>query len=180
MGSLFEVHWGEVFRFGVSPLEIVVRGTLMYLILFALLRIILKREAGTVGLTDLLVVVLIADAAQNGMAGEYNSLSDGIVLVGTIIFWSYALDWLAFHFPAVERIIKPEPLPLIRDGRLLHENMRQELITEAELRSQLREQGHEDPDQIKVANMESDGRISAIAKENDQSDGQSAPERRGV
>ena len=179
MATLFDVQWGDIFRFGVSPIEIVVRGSLMYLVLFALLRTILKREAGTVGLTDLLVVVLIADAAQNGMAGQYNSLTDGVVLVATIVFWSYALDWLGFHFPAFQRLIKPEPLPLIRDGRLLHENMKKELITEGELLGQLREQGHEDPAAIKVANMESDGRISAIAKDNGQGGG-GAPERRGV
>lgn len=43
--------------------------------------------------TDLLVVVLIADAAHNAMAGDYRSLLDGILLVSTIVFWSYALGW---------------------------------------------------------------------------------------
>jgi uncharacterized membrane protein YcaP (DUF421 family) len=50
------------------------------------------------GITDLLVIVLIADAAQNGMAGEYRSLTDGLLLVATIVAWSYALNWLAFRF----------------------------------------------------------------------------------
>jgi len=50
------------------PLELVLRGSLIYLALFALLRIVLKREAEAMGITDLLVVVLIADAAQSAMA----------------------------------------------------------------------------------------------------------------
>jgi hypothetical protein len=58
----------------------------------------LKREAGGVGITDMLVIVLLADAAQNAMAGEYKSISDGLVLVSTIIFWSYALDWLGYRY----------------------------------------------------------------------------------
>ena len=60
--------------------------------MFALLRFVLKREAGTLAITDLLVVVLIADAAQNAMADDYRSVPDGLLLVATIVFWSYALD----------------------------------------------------------------------------------------
>jgi uncharacterized membrane protein YcaP (DUF421 family) len=58
-----------------------------------LLRIVLKRQTGTLGMTDLLLItLLIADASQNAMAGEYRSLPDGIVLVATIIFWNYFFE----------------------------------------------------------------------------------------
>ena len=66
----------------------------MYLALFIMLRIVLKRQAGTLGMTDLLLITLLADASQNAMAGEYNSLPDGVVLVATIILWNYIFDWL--------------------------------------------------------------------------------------
>ncbi|HZR83878.1 MAG TPA: hypothetical protein VFD92_22475 [Candidatus Binatia bacterium] len=69
--------WSALFGLEKSPLEIVVRGSLTYLGLFAILRVVLRRHSGAVGFADLLVVVLIADAAQNAMAGEYRSISDG-------------------------------------------------------------------------------------------------------
>jgi uncharacterized membrane protein YcaP (DUF421 family) len=47
---------------------------------------VLRREPGTVGIADLLMVVLIADASQNAMAGEYHSILDGLILVLTIVF----------------------------------------------------------------------------------------------
>src|SRR5207247_1205890 len=88
-GAMFAgVDWAQVFLPDTSLVEIFVRGTITYFALFALLRY-LRREAGTVGLSDLLVLVLIADAAQNAMAANYNSLTDGIFLVFTIIAWSY-------------------------------------------------------------------------------------------
>lgn len=63
MKELVTVDWEGVFSPEI-PLELVLRGSLIYLALFALLRFVLKREAGAVGITDLLVVVLlIADAA---------------------------------------------------------------------------------------------------------------------
>nr|MBP7571903.1 DUF421 domain-containing protein [Acidobacteriota bacterium] len=73
------VDWGRVFAFDTPWLEIVVRGTAIYLGLFLLLRLVLKRQAGTVGITDLLVIVLIADAAQNAMADDYRSVPDGLL-----------------------------------------------------------------------------------------------------
>jgi uncharacterized membrane protein YcaP (DUF421 family) len=119
----------------------IVRGTIMYLALFVLLRVMLKRQSSGVGVTDLLVVVFIADAAQNGMAKEYRSVTEGIVLVATIIGWDYVLDWLGHRFPAFQRLVRPAPLTLVRHGRLLRDNMRRELVTKEELMSQLREQG---------------------------------------
>ena len=159
------IDWHSLFFPDTAVLEILLRGSLMYLVLFTLLRIVLKRQTGALGTTDLLLITLLADASQNAMAGEYNSVPDGIVLVGTIIFWNYALDWLSFKAPWFERLIESPPLPLVKQGQLLRRNMRSELITEAELRGQLREQGVEDIAKVKAAYIESDGRISVIEYE---------------
>jgi uncharacterized membrane protein YcaP (DUF421 family) len=137
----------------------------MYIALFVLLRVVLKRQAGSLGITDLLLITLIADASQNAMAGEYRSIPAGIVLVSTIIFWSYAFDWLSFKYPWFNRLTEPPPLPLIKDGKLLRRNMRQELITEEELMSQLREQGLDQVEKVKEAYMEPDGHISVVQYE---------------
>jgi uncharacterized membrane protein YcaP (DUF421 family) len=156
------MDWKSLFSFDVPVLEIILRGSVMYISLFILLRIVLKRQAGSLGITDLLLITLIADASQNAMAGQYMSLPAGIVLVSTIIFWSYTFDWLSYKFPWFNRLTEPPPLPLIKDGKMLRKNMRRELITEDELMSQLREQGLDDVGKVKKAFMESDGHISVV------------------
>jgi uncharacterized membrane protein YcaP (DUF421 family) len=165
MNELFGVDWGELFLPSTPILEIVIRGSSAYLALFFILRFFLKRQAGTVGITDLLVVVLLADAVQNAMADDYTSITDGIILVLVIVFWSYALDYLGFRFPKFERFIHPPSLPLIKDGRMLQRNMKRELITESELRTALRKHGVDDLEQVKIAHMEGDGQISVVTKE---------------
>jgi hypothetical protein len=102
MKDLLRIDWNSVFVPTVSLAEIVLRGTLVYLLLFLLMRL-LRREAGTLGISDLLVVVLIADTAQNAMSSDYKSVTEGAVLVGTIIAWDYSLDWLGYKFPALGR-----------------------------------------------------------------------------
>jgi uncharacterized membrane protein YcaP (DUF421 family) len=174
MEHLIGLDWSQTFLPDTSLLEIFLRGTVVYLALFVMLRVVLKRESGGVGVTDLLVIVLIADAAQNAMAGSYNSIPDGLLLVATIIFWSYALDWLGYHVPRFERFLHPQPLPLIKDGRVLRARLREELITEEELASQLRLQGVEDPSDVKAAHLEPDGRVSVIERDGKT---QGAPEK---
>ena len=120
----------------------------MYLFILFVLRL-LRREAGSLSISDLLVVVLIADAAQNAMASEYKSIPEGLVLVTTIAFWDYFLEWLSYRVPTINRLIRPAPLLLIKDGRLQRHQMKQEMITEEELMGQLREQGLEAVDQVK-------------------------------
>jgi len=162
------IDWNSIFVPDTPFLEIIVRGSVMYLALTILLRIVLKRQTGTLGMTDLLLITLLADASQNAMAGEYRSLPDGIVLVATIIFWNYFFDWLTVKSEWFERLIEPPPLPLVKRGKLLRRNLRRELITEAELLGKLREQGVEDLSKVKLANIESDGQISLIQYEEKQ------------
>lgn len=158
------MDWSSVFGLDTPLLEIFVRGSVMYLALFALLRVVMKREEGSVGLSDILVVVLLADAAQNGMSGDYKSVPEGILLVATIIGWSYVLTWAAYHFPRVRRFVQPPALPLIQDGKLLRRNLRHELLTEEELMGKLRGQGVDDIAQVKRAYMETDGTISVVRR----------------
>jgi uncharacterized membrane protein YcaP (DUF421 family) len=162
MDRFFDINWEAIFVPQVPLLETFLRGTLVYLSLFILLRLVLKRQSGAIGITDLLVLVLIADAAQNAIAGDYRSIPDGLLLVSTIIFWAYTLDWLGYHFPQIQSLVHPPPLLLVKDGKMLRRNVRQELITEDELLSKLREQGIEDISEVKKAYMEGDGRISVI------------------
>jgi uncharacterized membrane protein YcaP (DUF421 family) len=106
-GFLGVKDWGSIIDPNTPVVEIFLRGSIIYLTLFVVLRVVIKREAGGLGITDLLVIVLIADATQNGMAGNYNSVTDGLLLAATIISWSYVMDWASFRFPAVRRLIEP-------------------------------------------------------------------------
>lgn len=160
----FAVDWLDVLFTNTPIIELVVRISIIYLFLYFLLRFVLKREAGALGLTDVLVIVLIADAVQNGMAGGYSTVLGGLVAGVTIVSWDYALSWLSFQSPRLRRLIKPGPLIIIRNGRVIERNLRSELITEDELLGELRLQGVECIEDVWEAYLEENGRISVIEK----------------
>ena len=164
MNKFFQIDWQSLFVPTASILEVFIRGSLMYLVMFALLRIF-RRQAGSVGIADLLVIVVIADAAQNGMAGEAKTITESILLILTIIVWDYFLDFLGTKSRFVARILEPEELLLIADGKLLRRNMRKEMITYDELMSQLRQQGVENVSEVKKCYLEGDGQFSVITKQ---------------
>jgi uncharacterized membrane protein YcaP (DUF421 family) len=155
----------------VSLVETVVRGIVTYLSIFVLLRLILRGRTSAVSVSDLLVLVLISDAAQNAMAANYLSITNGIVLVATIVLTSFAMDWLAYRFTAIRRFVHPEHKPLVVDGRVLRKTLAEELMTEEELMTQLRLNGVEELEGVKAVYLEGNGEISVITRTSGETKG---------
>lgn len=163
--KIWKIDWHAVMVPEHSLFEMVLRGTVMYLLVFVLVRIMSKRQLGAIGPSDVLVIVLLAEVAGNGFTADYRSVSEGAVLVMTLLGWAYALNWLGNRFPFLERLIREPKLKLIENGRMLRRNMQAELVTTEELLAQLREKGLEDCEGVAAAYMEADGQISVIKKE---------------
>jgi uncharacterized membrane protein YcaP (DUF421 family) len=96
------------------------------------------------------------------MGKDYSSVSEGIVLVLTIVGWQYVLDWAAWRYPPLRSWLNAPSLKLIEDGRLIEQNMRKELLTREELASQLRQHGVESFSEVRAARLEGDGRLSVF------------------
>ena len=154
----------SLFQFQMHPLELVIRGTFVCWFLFLAFRFVLRREAGGIGIPDILLIVLVADASQNAMAAEYRSVPEGLVLVSTLLAWNFILDWASYHWDAMRRFVEPPPLLLVRHGRVLHRNLRREFLTLDDLQAQLRMAGVSDISAVRSAFMESDGKFSVILK----------------
>ena len=172
MDMLFNVDWRLLFVPDTPILEIILRGTLIYVVIFFLVRFIPNRQVGGVGMNDLLLVVLIASGATNALAGDYKSITNGVVLIATIIFWSYTFNWIGHRFPRINWLFQPTAKQIVKDGEILHDNMRRELISEEELIGQLRQKGVSGVADVKEAYVENDGQISVL-KRDSQSNGAS-------
>jgi uncharacterized membrane protein YcaP (DUF421 family) len=166
---MFELDWQQVFGFEKSILELFIRGTVMYWFLFLMFRFVMRRDVGAIGIADVLLIVIIADASQNAMSDNYESVTEGIVVVATLVFWNVLTNWLNFKLPRFQKFAEPSPLLLIRDGQVLEGNMRREMLTREELMSKLRQHGIDGPEEVRWAYMESDGQVSVGRRDNAQS-----------
>jgi uncharacterized membrane protein YcaP (DUF421 family) len=169
---MLDIKWSDMFTFSMSPVELFIRGTCTYFFLFCLFRFVVRRDVGAIGVSDLLVLVIIADASQNAMAGEYTSIVDGFVLIGTIIGWSYTLNLLSYHYPVFRRFVLPHPLCIVKDGVAQERHLKREMITDEELAEMLREHEIEDIAEVKRAYLEPDGQVTVIRKRGGGKDSQ--------
>jgi uncharacterized membrane protein YcaP (DUF421 family) len=164
MEWLFDIEFSELFVPTHSIAEAIVRGSLMYLALVFALRFFMRRRTGSLSIADLLVIVVIADAAQNAFSKDYRSVTEGIVLVLTIVFWDRVLDRLSLNYPSIRRLLHSPPLLIVRNGRKIRKHMEEESITDDELMSHLREAGIEDLGEVERAYLEDNGKISIIRR----------------
>ena len=155
------IDWNEIFVPSGSLLEIAIRGTLIYLALFIAMRVLPRRTIGAMASSDILVIVLIADAVQNGMSDGYRSVTEGLMLAAVIFGWTVLIDWLDQKFPHWHLASAPA-MPVIVNGRFLRKNMARERITEDEVMSQLRMHGQDSVDRVAKACVEGDGHVSVI------------------
>lgn len=143
--------------------ELIIRGTILYLGILVLMRILPRRTGGELEMMDLIFVVLIAEAATHSLA-VYTSITEGFVMMLTIIGCNYLVNILSYHVPFIEKLVSAPPLLIIRNGKLLRRNMRREYITEEELMDHLRKKGIDRVEDIKSAYIEGDGQISILSK----------------
>lgn len=161
----------------VSPWELIARGSIMYVGLVLTVRFLLRRDVASASMADVLFIVLIADAAQNAMSGEYRSISDGAVLIATLVGWNLLLDWVSYRSPALRRLVEAPPLPLIEDGKWVRKNLRQEWISPDEVLSKLRESGIEDIAEVRRAYLEPSGELGIIRRRGSEAPGRSGRRR---
>jgi uncharacterized membrane protein YcaP (DUF421 family) len=165
MDWLWTVDWAGLFEPKHALLELFLRGTVLYLAIFVMLRLVVRRQVGGIGMTDVLVIVLIAEVVGNGISDNFQSIGESVVLAATVLLWSTLIEWLQSRYPAFERLVRDPKLKLIENGRMLRRNMREEFVSVEELMAQLREQGLKDCRDVKAAYMEADGSVSIIRRD---------------
>jgi uncharacterized membrane protein YcaP (DUF421 family) len=159
--TFLPADWRRVFAPETPLLELVARGSLLYLGILVVIRLMPRRSGGELSRMDLAFALLVTEAASNAL-GNYTSYADALVLIAVIMAWNIGLNSLSYRVKFIERLIAAPPLYLVRNGQLQRGNMRREFLTKEELLSHLREQGIDDVHDVKTAYLEGDGRITAI------------------
>jgi len=145
-------------------LNIVLRSLCVYLFMVAGIRIFGKNQLSQLNAGDVVLLLLISNAVQNAMVGENTSLEGGLIAASVLFLANFLLKKLMFNNPKVKSFLESDPVILIRDGKLLRENLVKAEITVDELEESIREHGVETVEEVKLSVMEVDGNISVISE----------------
>src|SRR5690349_22469804 len=119
---------GEVWGLSAPWWVFVLRAVLVYALVMVLIRVSGKRAVGQFTPFDLVLLVLIGNAVQNGLNGGDNSLSGALILAACLIALNYAVAFVTSRSQRVERIVEGVPKVLARDGTVFHDVLRSELV----------------------------------------------------
>lgn len=145
-------------------MDIVIRATVMFALLFGLLRLMGKRELGQMTPFELVMLVVLGDLIQQGITHNDFSLTGATLAIATFAFWATLLGWVSYRWPRAERAIEGEPRVLIRDGAWIEANMKRDRLTRRELESEMRLAGIGSVRDVAWAILEPEGRISFIRR----------------
>lgn len=159
--ELFPDNWAALFVVETPLLELVVRGSVLYLAILVLMRLLPRRTGGELATMDLIFLLLIAESASNAF-GDYRSVTEGLILVLVLVSWNFGMNAASYRFRCIERLVSAPPIQVVRDGKMLRRNMRREFLTEEELMSALRQQGIASLEQVKAAYVEGEGPITFV------------------
>ena len=160
---LLNIDFSQLFHIEVPVWELMFRGAVLYLGILFLMRVLPRRTGGEMAVMDLVFVLLVAEATTHSMGG-YTTITEGFIMIGTLIAINYGLNVLSYYVPFVERLISAPAIQIIKNGALLGRNMRREYLTEEELNDHLRLKGIEDVQEVKAAFIEGDGKISVVRR----------------
>ena len=152
--------WHDIFSLGIPLGEKVARAALVYLFLIAALRALGKREIAQANTLDFLVLLLVANAVQNGIIGNDNSVTGALIGAATLFGMNRLFSWLVFRYEWAERLLEGSPTWLIRGHRVDEDALRQQEISIADLRSAARRQGFGHLSEVDEAILETNGNIS--------------------
>jgi len=159
-----------MWQLGVSPLELVARTTIIYLLFFAALRISGKRELGQFTLFDLALVLLAANALQPAITGPDQSVTGGIIILATIFLLNRLVAEARVRIPFVGNLLEFKATTVGRDGAWMLPELRREGLDLDDAEAALRQHGIERVEQMKLATLEEDGSISIVEKDDDDDD----------
>ena len=148
-------------------MDLVIRGVIVYLFLFIILRAAGNRQFSELTAFDAVLIIIISEATQQGLIGGQDfSLTGAMILIATLVSVDILISLLKDRFRKFQLVAEGSPVLIMENGRLLRDNMRAERVDEDDILAAARElQGIESMDQIKFAILERDGRISIIPQQ---------------
>jgi len=147
-------------------MDIVARATIMFFLLFAMLRFLGRRELAEITPFEMILMIVLGDLIQQAVTQDDFSVTGAALAIATIAFWALALSWLTFLSPKAEEILEGRPLVIIRDGELITENLSAHRLSKLELDSEMRLAGIASLGQVAWGILEPQGKISFIRKNN--------------
>jgi uncharacterized membrane protein YcaP (DUF421 family) len=145
-------------------MDIVIRAVVVFAFLLVLTRVIGRRELSSLQPFDLILLIILGDAVQQGLTQDDYSLTGALLAVGTIAVLQVFVSWIGYRFPRARPVLEGTPIVVVQDGEVIERNLKRERLDVEEIAEAARQQGIAHLSKVQWAVLETTGKISFIEK----------------
>ena len=145
-------------------MDIVLRAIIVFVFLMVLVRVIGRRELSSLQPFDLILLIVLGDAVQQGLTQDDYSLTGALLAVGTIALCQVLVSYVSYRFPRTRKVIEGIPIIVIQDGKPIDDNLKRERLDLDDVAEAARQQGIAQLTDVQWAVLETTGKISFIKK----------------
>jgi len=145
-------------------MDIAIRAIFLYAFLIFLMRIIGRRELSSLGAVDLVLLIVLGDAIQQGLTQDDYSVTGAVIAISTIACMQVIASYVSFRSKRARRVLAGDPLIVIQDGKLIENVMRRERLHEDDVAEEMRMQQIGSFDEVAWGILESNGQLSFVKK----------------
>ena len=145
-------------------MDLAIRAVALFGFVYLLTRIIGRRELSSMEPFDLILLIVIGDAIQQGLTQDDYSVTGAVIVIGTFAVLQILVSYLSYRFPRLRPALDGEPIVVVQDGKPIEKNLARERVTMDDLASAMRRQSIATLDEVQWAVMETSGSISFIKK----------------
>src|SRR4051794_3922357 len=146
-------------------MEIVFRALFIFAFLWFITRVTGRATLGELSTFELLVYLTMGDLVQQAVTQQDYSLTSAVLAVGTFALATILLSWINSRSRRLRPITHGTPVVVVQNGEPLLPVMRTERLSLDDLMAAARNNGIERFDQIRLAVLETNGRISFFTGE---------------
>ena len=143
--------------------EYVVRATVIYLVLLAMVRLTGKRTVGQFTPFDLLVVMLLSEGVSSSLKGADESLPGGLIVAATLVLLDVLIATVTARSKKVDSVLEGNPVLIGRDGVIYDEVLKRQRVPRSDVEKALRGADCALED-MRMAILEADGNINVMKK----------------
>ncbi len=143
-------------------MDVALRAVIVFGLLLLVTRTVGRRELSTMEPFDLILLVVMGDLIQQGVTQNDFSLTGTVVVLAVIAVLTVMTSYVSFRVPRLRSVLEGEPVVLVEHGTIIERNLRRERMTREELAAEARQQQIADLDDVRLAVLETNGRVSFI------------------
>lgn len=111
------------------------------------------------------MLIVIGDMVQQGVTQSDTSVTGAVIVIAVLALMTLLFAYANFRFPRFRPLLEGRPIVLVENGRVIRANLRRERLTVEEIESEARLEQIESIEAVRLAVLETNGKISFLPRE---------------